>query len=114
MTAEAGLFDLPDDSPEPAGQTSRAERRRQLIAARIQAGWHPLGRNIRLHPDAAVGPDDDGLHCGTCRFREIHRYHDKSYPKCVYGDGVRVTHSETSDVRAWWPACTDHQPESEN
>lgn len=44
-TPDDGLFDLPDGTPKPSPQT-RAERRRQLIAARIQTGWHPLGRNI--------------------------------------------------------------------
>lgn len=91
-------------------------RRQNLVAARISTGWHPLGRHSRLHPDAAhdtTNHDGSGLHCGTCRFREIRRYHDKSYPKCTYGNGIRISHSDTSDVRAWWPACTDYQPDSE-
>lgn len=24
--------------------------------------------------------------------------------------GPRATHSEATDCRAWWPACTDYQP----
>jgi hypothetical protein len=54
----------------------------------------------------------------------------RGYPKCLYGYAVRpvpaerrwvygprvqvamprVTMSVASDVRAWWPACTEYQP----
>lgn len=75
--------------------------------------------------------------CGTCRFRVLFGGHARPYPKCVFGKvdrdmddeelaarsplqvrfGVRrvyrvprASHSEATDVRAWWPGCTDWEP----
>lgn len=108
------LFDVPDDAyiiaPEPEKLT-RAERRHRLIATRIAQGLHPLGY-IRLHPEASRDRDGGGPRCGDCRFREVLSYHNRSYPKCRYsvqrGDKTiypRDTGCESSDIRAWWPAC---------
>ena len=111
---EAGLFDLPPGAEVPL------DRARQLVAARIMAGQHPLsygGRRLPLHPDAprSVDRSAPGPRCGTCKWRVLHHHHDKSYPKCEFGDGIRVSHGESSDVRAWWPACHDYaMPESTN
>lgn len=70
--------------------------------ADIQRGRHPL-TGSRLNPD----PDAT---CGNCRFRIVYGHHNRSYPKCTYGDGMpRASHSAASDVRAWWPACRDHE-----
>lgn len=102
---DPGLFDV--DAP---GDPGRGERRQRLIAARIARGVHPLG-NVLLHPDAARGRDGEGLRCGTCQWRRTAQYHDKRYAKCWYGDGIRVSHSESSDIRSWWPACTDYEKE---
>lgn len=105
-----GLFDLPDGHTEPESPTSAGERRKRLIAARIARGEHPLG-NLRILP---------GLHgrtCGDCEHRRGVGHHDKTYPKCCFpmtvGDKTsypRVSHSDATDCRAWWPACTDYQP----
>jgi len=37
-----------------------------------------------------------------CRFREVLRYHTRSYPKCAKGPR---THGPGTDVKASWPAC---------
>lgn len=125
MSDADGLFDLPADAyliPSPPEELSRGERRRRLIYTRIANGEHPLGKGIRLHPDAAkdIGDNKDGLRCGACRYRVTIRHHDKTYPKCHFPTTFggkptypRDTGCESSDVRAWWPACIDHQPETE-
>lgn len=112
------LFDVPDDAylvppaPEPE-QLTRSERRRRLIEKRIRAGQHPLGY-VPLHPEAATERGGPGLTCGTCRHRVTVGHHDKTYPKChlptVIGDRTtypRDTGCDSSDIRAWWPACRD-------
>lgn len=114
MAHDEALFDLPDGfTPADTEKLGRGERRQRLIAGRIANHIHPLGRGIRLHADAAHGRDGDGLRCGTCRWRELVRHHDKIYPKCYFGNGIRVSGCESSDVRVWWPACTDYTPEGD-
>ncbi|WP_166905952.1 hypothetical protein [Mycobacterium sp. DL440] len=113
-----GLFEVPADAylipPEPE-QLSRSEKRHRLIAKRIAQGMHPLGY-VRLHPDASKERDGVGPRCGGCRFRVVTSYRDKTYPKCHFptrrGDKtvhLRDTGCESSDIRAWWPACTDFE-----
>jgi hypothetical protein len=127
----------------PPETLTPGERLRRAQATKIRNGLHPLsgdGRGraiIRLHPDASRDPDDragPGPRCGDCRFREQVHGGARSYPKCTIGTtvtpspagdppgsaagvitkyGPRVTHGETTDVRAWWPACTDHEPTEE-
>lgn len=116
---EPGLFDVPDDAyliPPAPEKPARAERRNRLVANRIQTGWHPLGY-VLMHPDASKDRDAGGPRCGGCRFRVVTSYHNKSYPKCRLpvqrGDTTtypRDTGCESSDIRAWWPACVDYQP----
>lgn len=114
-TDEPGLFPAPPslvpDAPVK-DPTSRGERARARIARRIATGTHPLGY-LPLHPQACRDPLDReaGPRCGGC----IHRGHKFGYPKCqkpfTYGDITtypRVTGSESSDLRAWWPACPDY------
>lgn len=107
----------------------RTQRQREVIAQ----GVHPLSLavtpTLRLHPDAPRDRDGDGPRCGDCRFRELDRYHNRTYPKCTAGahpvtrrkfDGTeyqateypRVSAGAGTDVRAWWPACPDYQPET--
>ncbi|KAB7761789.1 hypothetical protein [Mycolicibacterium mucogenicum] len=118
MSAD-GLFEVPADAyvvPPAPEVLTRGERRTRLVATRIARGEHPLGR-IQLHADAARERGAGGLICGTCRFRELMGGNQRSYPKCrlpvQVGDRVtfpRDTGCESSDIRAWWPACTDYQP----
>lgn len=115
-----GLFEVPAEAylipPEPENLTP-TEKFHRRIATRIATGLHPLGKAIPLHADAARERGGPGLKCGDCRYRENLRHHDKSYPKCrlplMVGERPtypRDTHSDASDVRAWWPACRDFQP----
>jgi hypothetical protein len=121
---EATLFEVPDDAyliPPPPENLTRGERRQRLVAGRILAGDHPLGKGIRVHPDADRTRSGQGLTCGSCRFRRIVGGGNRSYPKCLlpitYSDGSqrfpRNTGCESSDVRKWWPACRDYQPTEE-
>lgn len=107
----------------------RTERQRQAI----RAGSHPLGLALGaflpLHPDAptdAFDPSSPGARCGDCHFRVLAEHHSRTWPKCTAGvpesaitdsGGVRldaaprVSHGAGTDVRAWWPACRDHEPD---
>lgn len=89
----------PVEQPEKLSADRRRTQRQRDAVAR---GVHPLtGSPLADEPEAK---------CGNCRFRELFDHHNKSYPKCTYGDGlVRVTHSASSDVRAWWPGCSQHE-----
>lgn len=115
------LFDVEPTPPPPPAEKLSAERRRTIRQAEALArGRHPLGLalgcTIRLHDEAA--PADDrtapGRRCGNCKFRELFGYHTRSYAKCAVGyterrGYPRITHGAGTDVRAWWPACRDHQ-----
>lgn len=124
------LFDAGVPVPPPEREkTSPEVRRRERQAACLANGLHPLtaalGWPVRLHADAA--PADDraarrGLRCGGCRFREVIRYHSRSYPKCLHGwdgDGYvfdrapRVSNGAGTDIRGWWPACGSYEPRAE-
>lgn len=83
--------------------------------------------------------DDDGGYprCGTCVHRGSVGGHARDFPKCMIGCerrlltdeerarnvgtwresathhsylGPRVTGSDASDCKAWWPACVDYEP----
>lgn len=112
---DGALFALPPGF-EPASEVelSRGQKRVRLVEKRIRAGQHPLsgaGRNLPLHPAAphTVDRSAPGLRCGTCRWRMTRHFHNKTYPKCAFGEGIRITGSEASDVRGWWPACHDYE-----
>lgn len=128
MTADPlpGMPDLPPPAPEvPKGSAGQRLTERQ--AQDVRDGRHPLTRGP-LHPMAAPevctpgAPRNQPFTCGSCRFRELVRWHDKAYPKClrdgyrVDQDGaalsarsmdnlVNVSHGAASDCRGWWPAC---------
>jgi hypothetical protein len=117
---DCGLFDVPQEAyvvPPAPENLSRSEKRKRLIAKRIATGEHPLGYPVMLHPDASHNPYHDGTdtpRCGTCQFRVTLRHHDRTYPKCWYPDldkypHPRDSHSESSDIRAWWPACQQYR-----
>jgi hypothetical protein len=121
---EQFLFDVPPEAyvipPEPE-ELTRGERRKRLVATRIATGIHPLGRPVLLHADANRDPEDraTGPRCGTCVFRVLLSHHDKTYPKCWYPSTTsyphpRDTHSDSSDIRAWWPACSGWQPKEDD
>lgn len=125
-------FEPPPSEPQPELSAGRRLTLRQ--AEMVAAGIHPLTRG-KLHPLASThrdadSPKSDPFTCGSCWFREVIQYHNRSYAKCVLPGPVRVyrkgedgkfhwetvegapraTHSAASDVRAWWPACPDYSP----
>lgn len=119
---------FPDDglrvAPDPGEpELTAGERLRRRQAGRIANGYHPLssGGPLRLLPGAPrplSREDAAGLgdypSCGGCRFRVSMGGHARPFPKCVWGDGSpRATHSEASDVRAWWPACETWEAKEE-
>jgi hypothetical protein len=89
---------------------------------------------VHLHPDAsrATSRQDapaGALTCGRCVHRQLVHGGARDYPKCTVGrqvhrspagdppgsaegirtiPGPRETHGARTDVRAWWPACTDY------
>lgn len=117
---------FPDYEPEvrqlrPSEQPGlSADRRRTLRQAeKIVDGIHPLTGGplhelASRHRDSSA-PKDDPFTCGSCYFRNGLDYHNKSYAKCVLGASTDrpapyITHSASTDVRAWWPACRDYSP----
>ena len=116
------------EPPEPVEQDdglSAGQRLTLRQAQNVADGIHPLTRG-RLHPLAsrardAASPKSDPFACGSCYFREVWSYHNRSYAKCMFSgsrgaDEVeklgypRVSHGPATDVRAWWPACPDYSP----
>jgi len=111
---------------EDAVEESLSAGRRLTLrqAGQISIGIHPLTGG-RLHPLASRhrdsdSPKSDPFTCGSCYFRNTIPYHGKTYPKCLFdpnraGDQTldmyrHVSHSATTDVRAWWPACPNYSP----
>lgn len=105
------LFDGPEPIP-PAPKDSDGVSRTKRQAAMLAAGRHPLSavlsRSLRLHAEAAPHDDRqaDGRRCGNCRFRTKNHFND---PKCGFGDGIRASHSQATDCRAFWSGCLDHE-----
>jgi hypothetical protein len=125
---EPTLFDM---DPLPSVKGLSADRRRTLRQAMaISQGIHPLGlvfSGTWMHPQAsrqakATDPKDLPFRCGSCRWRELWSVGSRTVPKCSWtnesptdahpdrGGPVRLSHSVATDVRAWWPACTDYTP----
>lgn len=114
MDDQQGLFDarpyevLPPVTPTGAPMSADRRRTRRQLEG-LSRGRHPLepvaGRALKLHPEGARWDDRNapGRRCGDCWHRVPGRYQ-----KCGYGAPQRITHSAASDVRTWWPACTDH------
>lgn len=115
MTEQLGLelVDLPEPLvPLEPGEKLSADRRRTLRQRQdVELGRHPLtGGTAR--PDLGT--------CGGCVHRRLVGGHAQSYPKCDYGVPAGKEHLANSwprasmgagtDVRAWWPACSDYQP----
>lgn len=114
MTTDSALFGgyEPPETPDGLSAGGRLRVRQQQD---VTNGRHPLTGG-RLHPDAsrdrtARSGAHDRLTCGTC----VHRVATHGgtaaggYPKCDAFGPKALTHSATTDVRAWWPACTSYE-----
>ncbi len=120
------LFDADPAPALPPPEPLSPDRRRTLRQHQaVENGVHPLalvfGPAVRVHSDPA-------RRCGNCRHRCPSGAH--AYPKCLLGyqrtelppddhrrrsgqthavSMPRVSSGAATDVRAWWPACTDHE-----
>jgi hypothetical protein len=75
------------------------DRRRTLRQkADVERGIHPLMRTPTV-PERGT--------CGDCVHRVSVGHHDRAFPKCELAG---ITHGPGTDCRAWWPACTRHEP----
>ena len=109
MTAEAEALSA-DFEAEPVEKLSAGRRLTLRQRTQVEAGVHPLTGG-KTHPEWGT--------CGDCRFRKIVQYRSGRWPKCVWTPPgwsaedaemkapPRATHGSASDVRAWWPACSD-------
>lgn len=117
---------------EPGEKLSKDRRRVQRQLEAIALAGHPLGliyTDVRAHPDAngitatVHNAQSRPIRCGTCVFREPTGYQGRSFPKCSWRpeDDVpgpngrhrtappRYSHGAGTDIRAWWPGCSDWQ-----
>jgi hypothetical protein len=96
------LFDI-DPSvalPDPYEGLSAGQRLTLRQKTDVANGRHPLTGGPVL-PDLGT--------CGACKHR---RQNHRGYPKCWFGVelGSRPARSARTDVRAWWPACSNFEP----
>lgn len=108
------LFDGYEPEPAPHKDPNLSADRRLTLRqqADIRDGKHPLTHGpLHDQADREATREDRRrpFTCGTCVFREIFSYHNRTYPKCVAYYRVYVKHSAQTDVRAWWPACPTYQ-----
>lgn len=110
------MFELAPTPAAPKPKPAKVMRKRQDQC--MKHGAHPLTaalrRTIPLHVDAAPADDREapGLRCGSCAHRKFPwREVAGRYPKCDVGGPKwpRATGGPGTDVRAWWPACTDYE-----
>ncbi|MGH8793572.1 MAG: hypothetical protein ACRDXX_13125 [Stackebrandtia sp.] len=105
-----GVSDPAAAYPRCGAHLALDARRDAAHLTRLEAGRHPLSwmsGTLRLHDEAAPVSDKTapGRRCGDCVHRQlIHDGTGRAYPKCR----LRPAHGPSSDVAAWWPACTDH------
>lgn len=99
-------------------QITVGQKRRLRQNLAMHNGRHPLlailgVTNQALHPAVVVDvplpitdarPTVTGPTCGDCEHRKMQHGGASDYPKCFGFPGLN-THGESSDVRAWWPAC---------
>lgn len=92
-------FDLPEFPTRTEGDPRTRDRARTARQRRAVAqGLHPL-RGDPSRPDLGT--------CGDCRHRVMRGGAAKPFPKCDRGP---ITNGPGTDVRAWWPACSRHEP----
>lgn len=113
----SGLFDPAEHGITPVPGASKPASLKDRQAAKIAAGEHPLSWVGEVPKRVPLAPAGTGT-CGTCVHKMRPAHHGRVYPKCATGrfrvpdcSGFRevwprASHSEATDVRAWWPACT--------
>lgn len=108
-------------TPEESATVRRTKRQAALLASRRHPLSSPLGVTLWLHAEAAPADDREapGRRCGNCRWRQAWHGGNRSYAKC-FAPGLvsaetyercgppRASHGEATDIRSWWPGCTDH------
>ncbi|MGG5257482.1 hypothetical protein [Phycicoccus avicenniae] len=100
------LFDATPWLVEPDNDEPLSADRRRTLRQRndIALGRHPLAGapiHAQAPADAAPGDRSRPFTCGTC----THRTRRRGYPKC---DLAPDTHGGGTDLRLWWPACTQY------
>lgn len=107
------LIDLPEGAERPAlGEKAKRSRRQAFL---ISLGYHPLsavvpGRMLRLAHDASRDRAGPGPRCRGCaHFGQLDREGDpfERSQRCWFNKAERVTKGAATEVRGWWPACTD-------
>ncbi len=109
--SEDSLFpDLVPAVPEPVEKISAGRRLTMRQKRDVELGRHPLTGG-KARPDLGT--------CGGCALRSLEFGGARSYPKCIQGAsldttprpaGPYMTHGPATDVRAWWPACSQFVP----
>lgn len=96
----SALFDLPPlpDQPKLSAGQKITLRNRQALAN----GQHPANGLPML---------DDGSTCGDCAHLARMGYRGKTYIKCPH-HRFGLSHSEASDMRVSWPACSKFEAKS--
>ena len=121
MTEDVPLFpgfESPEEkfAADPLAELSPGQRRTLRQAGDVRNGRHPLTKGP-LHPEASReaapgGSRSKPFTCGGCK----HLASNGDYLKCflpgLNGRPMpwRLSHSEATDVRRWWPACPDYEP----
>ncbi|MDP9101620.1 MAG: hypothetical protein M3N21_05685 [Actinomycetota bacterium] len=107
MSAADALFDLPEGIPPSLATVSRDRRRTAAQHRAVAQGIHPLTRT-RTRPELGT--------CGQCAFLVSVGHNSRRYLKCAFGIdpattpifmAPRITRGAGTDVRAFWPACSD-------
>lgn len=94
MKTQLQLFEPPARIGDLTGLSAQ-QRRTVRQAWRIRDGIHPL-----MNASLLGGP----FTCGDCVEAIRMDYHNRSYWKCkLAGD----TRGAATDLRLWWPACTE-------
>lgn len=130
----------PEEDTRTRGQQLRDRQQARIAVGRHPLSINGMVIRLHPDAPRDAHKDDDGAYprCGSCVHRQMVGGHAKSFPKCVIGyerrpltdaeiarnagtiyqhathyvyEGRRNTSSDATDVKAWWPACSDYQPE---
>lgn len=109
LPAENMLFVMPPErmlDKEPDEKLSAGRRRTLRQQADLAAGRHPA---------TGLPLNDTGAKCGSCiHHRAIESHRGGSYWHKCAASKLGLSHSEASDIRISWPACTKWEPGEED